>query len=478
MRDTIARIHSAKLIGIDAAPVTVEAQMTPGIGIHLVGLADNAVKESLLRTVTAMQAKGYNIPNRKIVINLAPADLRKHGSGYDLPIAMALIAASGQEELGSEEDFVVAGELGLDGSVRSVPGAVAIAALAAEKGLACILPSNDAPEAAAAFPGLQVYGVKDIADTLALLRGEACDHLLAEPKEEDVDTAFDLADVPCGDATRRALEIAAAGGHNIILTGKPGCLKERCILTLAGLLPDNDKDTVMQMRKAASACGRPYRAHPLRTPHWSAPLAALLGGGGDDIRPGEVTLAHGGVLAMYDIHSLPRATAEALRVQLEDGEVTIARLRSKVTLPARFILAATADDDAGALARLNGNVMDHIDVQAYCQAVPEGTAREDSATIRERVKAARRIQEKRYEGTDIRCNSELRREDLEKYASLDDECRDIAEKIFSRLGLSARAWSHMLRMARTIADLAGERDIKPAHLAEAASFRFLDRKME
>ena len=300
----LINIHCAKCIGIDAVPVTVEIDIHPGIGLHLVGLADAAVKESLLRTITALQSMGFRIPGKKIVINLAPADMHKKGSGYDVPIALGIIAASGQRELPLLEKFMIMGELGLDGSIREVPASLPIVELAStQELLGCILPHASA---------LNVYGVRTLDDVLRILSGEeicedllvrnimplTADHLPCNASPE----VMDFSEIMGQDAAKRGLEIAAAGGHNVIMIGPPGSGKSSLAKAMAGILPPMSLEESVQTSKIYSVAGKGgrsgglMRARPFRAPHYSASVAALLGGGSDNIMPGEISLAHNGVL--------------------------------------------------------------------------------------------------------------------------------------------------------------------------------------
>ena len=303
----LINIHCAKCIGIDAVPVTVEVDIATGIGIHLVGLADAAVKESLLRTITSLQSMGFRIPGKKIVINLAPADMHKKGSGYDVPIALGIIAASRQRELPLLEDFIIMGELGLDGSVRDISGALPIAELASRSGLkGCILPAASAMEASE-YEGIEIYGVTDLEQVLKILAGEEdCTDLIVERKiTEETETGVDYMDfseIIGQEGAKRGVEIAAAGNHNVILIGSPGSGKSSLARAMAGILPPMCLEQALQTSKIYSVAGIGnssgglMRKRPFRSPHYSASVAALIGGGSDNIMPGEISLAHNGIL--------------------------------------------------------------------------------------------------------------------------------------------------------------------------------------
>ena len=314
----LINIHCAKCIGINAVPVTVEVDIATGIGIHLVGLADAAIKESLLRTITSLQSMGFRIPGRKIVINLAPADMHKKGSGYDVPIALGIIAASCQRELPFLKDYIIMGELGLDGSVRAISGALPIAELASREGLkGCILPAISALEAAE-YDGIDIYGVETLEEVLRILSGdEFCEDLLvknllktsvASLKEEDTEDDpvekgyMDFAEIIGQDGAKRGIEIAAAGNHNVLLLGSPGSGKSSLAKAMAGILPKMNLEESLQTSKIYSVAGLGntsgglMRTRPFRAPHYSASIAALIGGGSDNILPGEISLAHNGIL--------------------------------------------------------------------------------------------------------------------------------------------------------------------------------------
>ena len=521
----LINIHCAKCIGIEAVPVTVEVNIDNGLGVHLVGLADAAVKESLLRTITALQSMGFKIPGKKIVINLAPADMHKKGSGYDVPIALGIIAASRQRNLPLIDDFIVMGELGLDGGVRDVPGALPIVELASNLGLrGCILPRLSAMEALE-FENVEVYGVDTLEDVLRVLSGEEdCADLLVDKtatpagrgnvNDEDMRSSdsseqwsgmMDFSEIIGQDAAKRGVEIAAAGGHNVILIGPPGSGKSSLAKAMAGILPKMNQKESLQTSMIYSVAGRArsggglIRQRPFRSPHYSASVAALIGGGSDNIMPGEVSLAHNGVLFLDEYTEAPRKILEALRAPMEDRKVTISRLKTKVEYPADFMMVAAANPcpcgyygegnrctctpsrRVSHLSKLSGPMMDRIDIHLFMRAVNSKSlvnrkTSESSAAVAERVLKAREIQKARFADDGIFCNAAMTSRMMDKYCPLSPECRTLLEKIIDRMGLSARACSRIIKLARTIADLAGLPDILPDHLAEAAAYRFLDKQ--
>lgn len=511
----LINIIGAKCIGIDAVPVVVEVKIDRGIGIHLVGLADAAVKESLLRTVTALQSMDFHIPGKKIIINLAPADLHKNGSGYDLPIALGIIAASAQRDLPRLGRYLIMGELGLDGSVRPVPGALPYAEMAVGMGLSgCILPAQSAMEAVE-LRQAEIYGVDNLSQVLSILEGEDREDLLIWNREIYTDREIssetpagymDFSEIIGQEAAKRAAEVAVSGGHNLILIGPPGGGKSSIAKAITGILPPMSLQESLVTSKIYSVSGLVshsaglIRRRPFRAPHYSASLAAFIGGGnGGNIVPGEISLAHNGVLFADEFAQMPKSVVEALRGPMEDRKVVVSRLRGKVEYPASFMLVAatnpcpcgyygdgdrctcTVGQRVGYLSRLSGPLLDRIDLHVWVNPVDtrrliDRPKAESSAVVATRVAAARQVQAERFRAEGINTNAEMSNAQMEKYCPLSDDCKSLLENIIERLGLSARAYSRIVRISRTLADLAGQRDILPVHISEAAGYRFLDRR--
>ena len=510
----LINIHCAKCVGIDAVDVTVEVDLGTGIGIHLVGLADAAIKESLLRIITSLQTLGFRIPGRKIVINLAPADIHKKGSGYDLPIALGIIAASAQRSLPLLDKFLIMGELGLDGTIREVAGALPIVELAARKALqGCILPRKSALEACE-YDAIDVYGVETMEEVLEILSGEAdrtdlhITNLRMQGQSagiHEVPGAMDFSEIIGQEGAKRGLEIAAAGGHNVILIGSPGSGKSSLAKAMSGILPPLNFQESLQVSKVYSVAGKGnpqgglMKHRPFRAPHYSASIAALLGGGSDNIMPGEISLAHNGILFIDEFCEAPKRVLEVLRAPMEDRKVTISRLKTKVEYPADFMLVAatnpcpcgyygegdrctcTPSRRIAYMAKLSGPIMDRIDIQLWMHPIDarklmERKPGESSAEIAARVLKAREIQKKRFADDGIFCNAAMNNRLIDRYCPLDAGCRRLMERIIEKMGLSARACSRIIKLARTIADLEGAENIRTEHISEAAGYRFLDKQ--
>ena len=506
----LVKTFGAAVSGIDALVITMEVDLSRGIRFFMVGLPDNAVKESQQRIESAFRVWGFDWPGRRIVINMAPADTRKEGSAYDLPLAIGILA--GDEQLSAERlsDYMLMGELSLDGSLKAIKGALPIALRAREAGFkGLVLPMENAREAAV-VDGLEVYGAGDLGEVVRFLNGEEGPtktqvDLKAELGKAGLGEPLDFADVRGQESVKRALEVAAAGGHNLIMVGAPGSGKSMLAKRLPSILPPMVLDEALETTKIHSVAGSLaggsalLTQRPFRSPHHTISNIALVGGGAVP-QPGEISLAHNGVLFLDELPEFKRSVLEVLRQPLEDRSIRVSRARYALEYPAGFMLVASMNPcpcgfynhpdkecvcPPGAvqryLSRISGPLLDRIDL--HVEVVPvafeklSGAAPgESSAQIRERVVAARDLQARRFEKEDyIHCNAQMGSRLLRQHAQPDAAGGQLLRAAMQRLGLSARAYDRILKVARTIADLEAAPSVQAAHVAEAIQYRSLDR---